>query len=47
MTDMSEFILDMDRKMSAKSFQYFFTEILGFDYSGHHKSWDEGLDKNR
>jgi phage terminase large subunit-like protein len=47
MTDMNEFIMDMDRKMSAKSFQYFFTEILGFDYSDHHKSWDEGLEENR
>ena len=47
MTDVNEFILDMDRKMSAKSFKYFFTEILGFDYSGHHQSWDEGLKDNR
>jgi len=47
MSDMDEFIHDMDRKMSAKSFEYFFTEILGFDYSGHHKSWDEGLAENR
>ena len=47
MSDMEEFIHDMDRKMSAKSFEYFFTEILGFDYSNHHKSWDAGLDENR
>jgi len=37
----------MDRKMSAKSFEYFFKEILGFDYSNHHRSWDEGLANNR
>lgn len=47
MADVNEFILDMDRKMSAKSFKYFFTEILGYDYSGHHQSWDEGLKDNR
>ena len=47
MSDMEEFIHDMDRKMSAKSFEYFFKEILGFDYSNHHRSWDEGLANNR
>ena len=47
MSDMEEFILDMDRKMSAKSFEYFFRDILGFDYSQHHEAWDEGLAKNR
>ena len=47
MSDMEEFILDMDRKMSAKSFEYFFRDILGFDYSRHHEAWDEGLAKNR
>ena len=47
MSDMDEFIHDMDRKMSAKSFEYFFTQILGFDYSGHHASWDEGLAEHR
>ena len=47
MSDMEDFIHDMDRKMSAKSFEYFFKEILGFDYSRHHKSWDEGLAGNR
>lgn len=41
--DMDEFILKMDSQMSAKSFKYFFTEILGFDYAGHHKDWDDGL----
>lgn len=45
MSDMEEFILDMDRKMSAKSFEYFFRDILGFDYSRHHEAWDEGLAK--
>tara|TARA_R100000353_G_scaffold10554_3_gene11649 strand:+ start:5661 stop:7148 length:1488 start_codon:yes stop_codon:yes gene_type:complete len=47
MSDMEEFIHEMDRQMSAKSFKYFFTEILGFDYSGHHESWDNGLASNR
>jgi reverse gyrase len=47
MSDMEAFIHDMDRKMSAKSFEYFFKEILGFDYSGHHQSWDKGLADNR
>jgi len=45
--DMNQFILEMDREMSAKSFRYFFTEILGFEYSYHHECWDKGLDSNR
>ena len=45
--NMKEFILDMDRKMAEKSFKFFFTEILGFHYSHHHKMWDEGLKGNR
>ncbi len=47
MTDMNEFIMDMDRKMSSKSFKYFFNDILKFDYSYHHQCWDEGLAENR
>jgi len=45
--NMKEFILDMDRKMAEKSFKFFFTEILGFHYSHHHKMWDEGLNSQR
>jgi len=45
--DMNQFILEMDREMSAKSFRYFFTEILGYDYSFHHECWDKGLSDNR
>jgi hypothetical protein len=41
--DMNAFIHEMDTKMAEKSFKYFFTEILGFHYSHHHESWDEGL----
>ena len=41
--DMESFILEMDRQMAKKSFKYFFTEILGFHYSHHHESWEEGL----
>ena len=47
MTDMNEFIMDMDRKMSSKSFKYFLSDILKFDYSYHHQCWDEGLAENR
>ena len=45
--DMNAFIHEMDTKMAEKSFKYFFTEILGFHYSGHHESWDEGLTDHR
>ena len=45
--NMKEFILDMDRKMAEKSFKFFFTEILDFHYSHHHKMWDEGLKSTR
>ena len=45
--DMNAFIQEMDSKMSAKSFKYFFTEILGFHYSHHHESWEEGLSEHR
>jgi hypothetical protein len=41
------FIDQMDRKMSEKSFEYFFTEILGFDYSWHHIKWKEGLEESQ
>lgn len=45
--DINEFIHDMDKQMSAKSFRYFFEDILGFDYSHHHESWDNGLAENK
>ena len=45
--DIQAFIDEMDAKMSAKSFQYFFENILGFDYSYHHECWDKGLEENR
>ena len=35
--DMQDFIMQMDREMSKKSFQYFFTEILKFDLNWHHE----------
>ena len=41
--DMEEFILNMDREMSKKSFKYFFTEMLEFLYNDHHESWHDGL----
>ena len=40
---MEEFILNMDREMSKKSFEYFFTEMLEFLYNDHHASWHDGL----
>jgi reverse gyrase len=45
--DMQDFIHQMDREMSKKSFNYFFTEILGFELSWHHEQWGKGLDSNR
>ena len=41
--NMEEFILNMDREMAKKSFEYFFTELLEFMYNDHHKSWHDGL----
>ena len=49
--DMQQFINEMDRKMSEKSFKFFFSEVadLGYDvhYNHHHESWQDGLQKNR
>ena len=49
--NMNEFILEMDRKMSAKSFRYFMNDVanLGYDvhFNHHHESWMKGLDENR
>ena len=44
---MEEFILNMDREMSKKSFKYFFVDILGFMYNHHHESWRQGLDESQ
>ena len=44
---MKSLVIEMDSKMSARSFKYFFETVLGFDYADHHKSWDEGLRDHR
>lgn len=44
---MQELLIEMDTKMSERSFKYFFETVLGFHYSNHHKQWDEGLKNNR
>ena len=43
----SEFIHQMDKEMSKKSFKFFFTDILGFMYNHHHEDWDEGLTESQ
>jgi len=45
--DVNQLILDMDTQMSKKSFEYFFTEILEFEFSYHHDCWLKGLNGNR
>ena len=47
MSDVQKLIHEMDIEMSKKSFDYFFTEMLGFDFSDHHKKWLDGLNGNR
>ena len=47
MSDVNQLIHDMDTKMSKKSFKYFFTEILDFEFSHHHESWLNGLNGNK
>jgi len=42
-----ELVKDMDIQMSKKSFEYFFTEILGFEFSDHHQQWLDGLNGHR
>jgi len=42
-----ELVRDIDLQMCSKSFKYFFTDILGFDFSDHHKKWQKGLNENR
>ena len=45
--EMRELVIEMDRKMSEKSFPYFFETVLGFDFATHHKLWQKGLEENR
>lgn len=45
--EMQELVVEMDKKMSARSFQYFFETVLEFDYANHHGLWDKGLADNR
>ena len=47
MSDVKDLVDDIDRQMAAKSFQYFFVDILGFDFSHHHADWERGLNENR
>ena len=47
MSDIKELVNDLDTQMSKKSFEYFFTEILGFEFSDHHKQWLDGLNGHR
>lgn len=44
---MQTLVLEMDKKMSTRSFKYFFETVLGFDYADHHGMWDKGLSDNR
>ena len=45
--DIEQFVLEMDREMSKKSFKYFFVDVLGFLFSSHHKSWNDGLSNHQ
>ena len=47
MSDVNQLIIDMDIEMSKKSFKYFFTEILEFEFSHHHEAWLNGLNGNK
>ena len=33
--------------MSSKSFEYFFTDVLAYDYNAHHEQWVDRLNNNR
>jgi len=46
-SDVQKLIHEMDIEMSKKSFEYFFTEILEFEFSDHHRDWLKGLNGNR
>lgn len=45
--DIEQFVLEMDREMSKKSFKYFFVDVLGFLFSSHHESWNNGLSNHQ
>ena len=44
---MDDFIIQMDKEMCRKSFEYFFVDILGFLFNGHHQSWKNGLEESQ
>ena len=44
---MDDFIIQMDREMCRKSFEYFFVDILGFMFNTHHESWKNGLEESQ
>ena len=45
--DIEQFVLEMDREMSKKSFKYFFVDVSGFLFSSHHESWNNGLSNHQ
>jgi len=45
--EIQRLVVDMDKEMSAKSFQFFFEDILGFQYNDHHEQWVDRLDEHR
>lgn len=45
--DIKTLVTEMDREMSAKSFRFFFEDVLGFQYNHHHEQWVDCLDKHR
>ena len=47
MAGVDELVRDIDLQMCSKSFKYFFTDILGFDFSDHHQKWEKGLNEHR
>ena len=47
MSDVNQLIREMDWEMSSKSFEYFFTDVLGYDYNAHHEQWVDRLNNNR
>lgn len=44
---MKELVIEMDTKMSKRSFKYFFETVLGFDFADHHESWCRGLEESK
>ena len=44
---MDDFIIQMDKEMCRKSFEYFFVDILGFLFNTHHESWKNGLEESQ